>query len=54
MTYQRAYKAHYARVLKKKMTKSEFSDWGEWAIALREKALKGEIPFDEYEQAIKK
>jgi hypothetical protein len=54
LVYQRAYKAHYARVLKKKMTKNEFSEWGEWAIEMREKALKGEIPFDEYERELKK
>lgn len=54
LIYRRAYKAHYARVLKKTMTKSEFSEWGDMAIALREKALNGEIPFDEYERELKK
>jgi len=54
LAYQRAYKTHYARVLKKKMTKSEFTKWGDWSIELREKALKNEIHFDEYEELLKK
>jgi len=36
------------------MTKSEFSEWGDMAIELREKALKGEIKFEEYETLLKK
>jgi hypothetical protein len=52
--YRKAYRAHHARATKKTMTKSEFAEWGEWAIEMREKALKGEIPFDEYERELKK
>lgn len=37
--HQRAYKKYYARVLKKKMTKSEFNDWAQMAERLRDEAL---------------
>ncbi len=53
LAYQRAYKAHYARVTKKKMSKPDFAAWTEMAIALRTKALNKEIPFEEYERIIK-
>lgn len=54
LAYQRAYKAHYARVLKKKMSKSAFASWADMAIDLRSKALAGELEFDEYEHTLKK
>lgn len=53
LTYQRAYKTHYARVMKKKMSKFDFSDWTDMAIELRGKAIKGEISFKEFEKKIK-
>ena len=37
--HQRAYKKYYARVLKKKMTKSEFLVWAENAERLRDQTL---------------
>jgi len=53
LTYQRAYKTHYARYMKKKMTISEFEKWSAMAIELRAKALAKEIAFDEYERLIR-
>ena len=47
-TYSRAYKAHYARYMKKKMTISEFEKWSRFASEIRDKTIAGEIPFDEY------
>jgi hypothetical protein len=54
LAYNRAYKAHYARLLKKKMTKSEFLTWSMWAADYRDEALKGNIPLEEYEKKIRK
>lgn len=48
LTYNRAYKAHYARYMKKKMTVAEFEQWSRYAVELREKASAGEMEFDEY------
>lgn len=53
-TYNRAYKAHYARYMKKKMTVSEFEKWSTWAVDWRTKAENNEISFDEYKQEIRK
>jgi len=53
LTYNRAYKAHYARYMKKKMTVSEFEQWSAYAIELREKAIKNEMKFEEYQGLIK-
>ena len=47
-TYNRAYKAHYARYMKKKMTISEFEKWSRYASDLRDKALAGKIEFEQY------
>lgn len=47
-TYNRAYKAHYARYMKKKMTVSEFEKWSRFASKIRDKALEGKIEFDIY------
>ena len=52
--YNKAYKAHYARIAKKKMTKPEFEAWSRYAIELREQAERNELSFEEYVQAIKK
>ena len=53
-TYNRAYKAHYARYMKKKMTISEFEEWSRFASEIRDKAIAGEIPFDDYYTQIRK
>lgn len=54
LTYNRAYKAHYARYMKKKMTTAEFEQWSAYAVELRTEALKGRLDFDEYSALIKK
>ena len=53
-TYNRAYKAHYARYMKKKMTVAEFEGWSRFASEIRDKALAGEIAFDQYYTDIRK
>ena len=53
LAYNRAYKAHYAWFMKKKMTNAEFEAWGRYAIELREKTIAGEIGFVEYERLLK-
>ena len=53
-TYNRAYKAHYARYMKKKMTISEFEEWSRFASEIRDKAIAEEIPFDDYYTQIRK
>ena len=53
LAYNRAYKAHYARLLKKKMTKSEFLTWSTWAADYRDAALCGKVRIEEYEKKIK-
>lgn len=53
-TYNRAYKAHYARCMKKKMTISEFEEWSRFASDIRDKALAGEIEFEKYYTDIRK
>ena len=53
-TYNRAYKAHYARYMKKKMTVSEFEEWSRFASELRDKTIAEEIPFEQYYTAIRK
>lgn len=54
LTYNRAYKAHYARYMKKKMTVGEFEKWSSYAVLLRDKAEREEISFEEYEVEIKR
>ena len=53
LTYTKAYKAHYARYLKKRMTQDEFRIWADYALELRGKAYSKEISFKEYEEAIR-
>lgn len=53
-TYNRAYKAHYARYMKKKMTVSEFEEWSRFASVIRDKAVAEEIPFEQYYADIRK
>ena len=52
--YHKAYKAHYARYLKKKMTQAEFQKWADYAIEMRTKALDGNVEYDEYVRDMKK
>ncbi|MBP3855251.1 MAG: hypothetical protein IK990_06535, partial [Ruminiclostridium sp.] len=52
--YHKAYKAHYARYLKKKMTQAEFQKWADYAIEMRTKALDGDVEYDEYVKEMKK
>ena len=51
--YNRAYKQHYARFMKKKMSKSEFAEWGEYAIQLRQRAADGELEIEEYQRLMR-
>ncbi len=53
-TYNRAYKAHYARYMKKKMTVTEFEQWSRMASELRDKAIAEEIPYEQYYEEIRK
>ncbi len=53
-TYNRAYKAHYARYMKKKMTVSEFEKWSRFASEIRDRALAGEILYEQYYADIRK
>ena len=53
LAYNRAYKAHYARYMKKKMTNAEFEKWGRYAIELREEVINGEMEFEEYVRLVK-
>ena len=54
LAYNRAYKAHYARYMKKKMTASEFEEWSRLAILLRMEAETGKLIQAEYERLLKK
>lgn len=51
--YNRAYKAHYARYLKKKMTTAQFEQWSRYAVELREQAENGMLEQAEYERLLK-
>jgi hypothetical protein len=53
LAHQRAYKAHYARYMRKKMSESEFLEWSRMSQALRDKALNGEMEFAAFERIIK-
>ena len=53
LAFNRAYKAHYARYMKKKMTTAEFEQWSRYATELREKAAAGELEQSEYLRLIK-
>ncbi|MCM1276509.1 MAG: DUF6076 domain-containing protein [Lachnospiraceae bacterium] len=54
LIYSRAYKQHYARYLKKKMSQAEFQRWADFALELRQRAIDGEIGIDEYEGKMRK
>lgn len=53
-TYVRAYKQHYARYLTKKITQAEFQKWADYALELRQRALEGELVFEEFRREIRK
>lgn len=53
LAYNRAYKAHYARYLKKKMTTAQFEQWSRYAVELREQAENGTLEQTEYERLLK-
>ena len=48
--YQRAYKARFARIKAKRMTKAEFVARGEQARVYRDKVMEGEMPLEEFER----
>ncbi len=52
--YNRAYKTHYARYMKKKMSVAEFEQWSRYAVEMREKASAGEMEFGEYCEKVKR
>ena len=54
LTYTKAYKQHYARYLKKKMTQGKFREWADYALVLRQRAYDKELAFKEYEDEIRK
>lgn len=53
LAYNRAYKAHYARYMKKKMTTAQFEQWSRYAVELRDKAETGTLEQAEYERLLK-
>ena len=40
--------------VKKKMTQTEFQKWADYAIVLRNKALNGDVDYDDYVREMKK
>ena len=54
LAYNRAYKTHYARYMKKKMTIAEFEQWSRQAIEWRNQTETGELEQAEYERLLKK
>ncbi|MFI3326960.1 MAG: DUF6076 domain-containing protein [Clostridia bacterium] len=52
--YQKAYKTHHARFVKKKMSKDELENWKIFANDLKEKTLNGELNFEDFLKQIKK
>ena len=53
LAYNRAYKTHYARYMKKKMTTAQFEQWSRQAVEWRNAAAAGRLPQEEYERVIK-
>lgn len=53
-TYNRAYKTHYSRYMKKKMTISEFEKWSRFASDLRDTSIAGEVEFRQYYADVRK
>ena len=52
-TYNRAYKAHYARYMKGKMSAEEFERWSSYAVSLRDQAADGTLGSAQYQRLIK-
>ena len=52
--YLRAYKRHYARYMKKRITKIEFQQWAAYALQIRQQAQDNEMSFEDYEREMKK
>ena len=52
LAYNRAYKTHYARYLKKKMTTAQFEQWSRYAVELRQKAENGEMELADYQRQL--
>lgn len=53
LAYNRAYKTHYARYLKKKMTTAQFEQWSRYAVELRQKAETGEMELVDYQRELR-
>lgn len=53
LAYNRAYKAHYARYMKKEMAVPEFEEWSRQAVEWRTQAEKGKLGYSEYERLLK-
>ena len=53
LAYNRAYKTHYARYMKKKMTAAQFEQWSRQTVEWRNAAAAGKLPQAEYERIIK-
>ena len=51
--YNRAYKTHYARYLKKKMTTAQFEQWSRYAVELRQRAEAGEMEMADYQRELR-
>lgn len=53
LAYNRAYKTHYARYLKKKMTTAQFEQWSRYAVELRQRAEAGEMELADYQRKLR-
>lgn len=53
LTYNRAYKAHYARCARGKMSAEDFERWSRYAASLRTQAASGELSPEQYELLIR-
>lgn len=53
LAYNRAYKTHYARYLKKKMTTAQFEQWSRYAVELRQRAEAGEMELVDYQRELR-
>ena len=53
LAYNRAYKAHYARYMKKKMTAAQFERWSRYAEELRDMAEQWEVDLEDYRRNLK-
>lgn len=53
LAYNRAYKAHYARCMRGKMSQEDFERWSRYAVSLRTRAAAGELSPEQYELLIR-